>query len=96
MSTFSRLSLLHLPRPKRTAVIACGVIALHAGALWALQAGLVRTVTEIVLPVEIVSRLVTPPQPAATPPTISSTTSISWPSWPPRRRSCPDPRPSLR
>jgi len=32
---------MHLPRPNRNVVIGCDVIALHAGALWALQAGLV-------------------------------------------------------
>jgi protein TonB len=94
MSTLSRPSLLHRPRPKRTAAIACGVIALHAGALWALQAGLVRNVTEIVLPVEIVSRLVTPPQPAATPPAPSP--SPAPPGTQLRPRPAPAPKPAPR
>jgi len=59
---------MHLPRPNRVILVACGVVALHAGALWALQAGLVRAVTEVVLPVEIMSRIITPPAPVATPP----------------------------
>ena len=94
MSTLSRHSLPHLPRPNRTVLIACGVVALHAGALWALQAGLVRAVTEIVLPVEIVSRLITPPQPVVTPP---APVPVPPPqAQPPQRLAPPPPRPAPR
>lgn len=68
MSAWSRISLVRVPRPNRTIAVGAGVLALHAGALWALQSGLVPAATEVVLPMELVSRLVTPPQPPAPPP----------------------------
>lgn len=93
MTSLSQPPRMHLPRLNRAAVVASGVVALHAGALWALQAGLVRTVTEIVLPVEIVSRFITPPQPVVTPPAPAPAPP------PPRaqpRPAPPPPRPAPR
>lgn len=89
MNTLPRPPLIHLPRPNRVVVVACGVIALHAGALRALQAGLQRAVTEVVLPVEIVSRFITPPQPVATPPAPAPAP----PPPPPRAQPRPTPPP---
>lgn len=56
------------PRIPRNAAIAGGVLLLHGAVLWALQAGLVRRVVEVVVPVEIISQVVTPPAPKVEPP----------------------------
>ncbi|MDB5882541.1 MAG: tonB [Ramlibacter sp.] len=47
----------------RYIVIGGSVVLFHAAALWALQSGLLRRTVEIIVPVEILSELVTPPQP---------------------------------
>lgn len=52
----------------RNTVIATGVVLLHVAALWALQSGLVRRVVEVVLPVELISEIITPPAPKVEPP----------------------------
>ena len=43
------------------------MVLLHAAALWALQSGLMRRTAELVVPVQILSELVTPPQPKVEP-----------------------------
>ncbi len=52
----------------RTLVIAGSVVLFHAAALWALQAGLVARVIEVVVPVEILSQIIEPPKPKEPPP----------------------------
>lgn len=47
----------------RNALIAVGVVLLHVAALWALQSGLLRRAAEVIVPVELLSAIVTPPQP---------------------------------
>ncbi len=49
-------------------LIVSGVLLLHAGALWALQAGLVHRVAEVVIPAQILSQFITPLEPAPLPP----------------------------
>ena len=49
----------------RTVVIVASVVLLHLGALWALHSGLLRRVVETVVPVEVLSDLITPPAPRA-------------------------------
>ena len=44
----------------RNAVIAGGVVLLHVAALWALQAGLLRRAVEVVVPVAILSEIISP------------------------------------
>jgi len=51
----------------RNALIAGGVVLLHVAALWALQSGLLRRAAEVVVPVELLSSIITPPQPPAPP-----------------------------
>jgi protein TonB len=51
----------------RNIVIGGGVLLFHAAALWGLQNGLMRRTAEVVVPVEILSELVTPPQPKVEP-----------------------------
>jgi periplasmic protein TonB len=46
----------------RPAVIAIGVAVLHLGALAALQSGLLVRAYEMVVPVEVISQIITPPQ----------------------------------
>jgi periplasmic protein TonB len=45
----------------RNALIAGGVVLLHVAALWALQSGLLRRAAETIVPVELISALLTPP-----------------------------------
>jgi periplasmic protein TonB len=45
----------------RNALISGGVVLLHVAALWALQAGLLRRAAEIIVPVELISALLSPP-----------------------------------
>ncbi len=56
------------PRISRNALIAGSVVALHVGALWALQTGLLRRAVEVIVPVEILSQLIEPPRPRVEPP----------------------------
>lgn len=51
----------------RNALIAGGVVLLHVAALWALQSGLLRRAAEVIVPVELLSSIVTPPQPQVAP-----------------------------
>jgi protein TonB len=51
------------PTFSRNAVIAGGVVLFHLGALWALQTGLLRRTAELIVPVEILAELITPPVP---------------------------------
>lgn len=47
----------------RNAIIVGAVVLLHIVAIWALQTGLLRRAAEIVVPVQILSQLITPPAP---------------------------------
>ena len=47
----------------RNIAIAGSVVLFHIAALWALQTGLLRRAVQIVIPVEILSEIVTPPPP---------------------------------
>lgn len=51
----------------RNALIAGGVLLLHVAALWALQTGLLRRAAEIVVPVELLSAILSPPEAPAPP-----------------------------
>jgi protein TonB len=55
------------PRFSRNALIAGGVVVLHVAALWALQTGLIRRAVEMVVPAEIITEFITPPQPKVEP-----------------------------
>jgi periplasmic protein TonB len=52
----------------RNLAIAGSVVLFHFAALWALQTGLLRRAVEIVVPVSILSEIVTPPAPKIEPP----------------------------
>lgn len=51
----------------RNLVIGGSVVLFHAAALWALNNGLLRRAVEVIVPVQILSELVTPPQPKVQP-----------------------------
>lgn len=51
----------------RTMLVVAGVVLLHAGALWALQSGLLRRAVEVLVPVEMLSEFIDPPAPKAAP-----------------------------
>jgi len=55
------------PHWRRHVPAVIGVVALHAAALWALQAGLVTRVADIVVPVVMLSEIVSPPAPEVAP-----------------------------
>ena len=58
-----------LPGMNRTVAIVASVVLLHLAALWALHTGLLRRLVETVVPVALLSDMVTPPAPRAdTPP----------------------------
>jgi protein TonB len=52
----------------RNVIIALGVVAFHAGALWALQNGLLQRAIELVVPAEILIEFIEPSAPKAAPP----------------------------
>lgn len=56
-----------MPRISRNAVIAGGVVLFHVAALWALQSGLIRRAVEVIVPVAILSEIITPPAPKVEP-----------------------------
>lgn len=55
----------------RTLSIVAGVVLLHIGALWALQTGLLRHATELLVPAEIVVEVMAPSAPVTAPPTVA-------------------------
>ena len=55
-------------RLSRNAVIAGSVVLFHVAALWALQSGLARKAVEIIVPAEVIARLMAPPAPEVQPP----------------------------
>ncbi|MGB6115915.1 MAG: energy transducer TonB, partial [Comamonas sp.] len=70
-----------------TVIVGC-VVAAHAVALWALQAGLLRKAAEVIVPVQVLSDFITPappPAPVPTPPTPAPT--------PPKPKAPPPPAP---
>ena len=76
----------------RNALIAGGVVLLHVAFLWALQTGLLRRAAEVVVPVELLSVIITPPAPEAPPvPQPKAEEPIQQPVV---RKSTPKPRPA--
>ncbi len=69
MSTASTFTLARaLQGSSRNALIAVGVVVFHILAIWALQTGLIHRVAEIIVPAEILSEFIEPPQPKIVPP----------------------------
>ena len=56
------------PPSRRNLAIAGGVVLFHVAALWALQTGLLRRAVEVVVPVAVLSDIITPPAPKVEPP----------------------------
>lgn len=83
----------------RNAVVAGGVVLLHVAALWALQSGLLRRAAEVIVPVELLSTMVTPPKAEAPPeppkplPPIQQPVAVRKPTPP---APAPAPRPVAR
>lgn len=84
-----------MPRLSRNYVIAGSVLLFHAAALWALQTGLVRRAVELVVPVEMLTELISPPAPQVqAPPAPEPPAPVKQPA--PRkiqRATAPAPRP---
>lgn len=59
--------LLMFPKVSRNLVIVVSVLLFHGVALWALQTGLLRRVVEVLVPVELLSEIIEPPQPKVAP-----------------------------
>ena len=72
-----------MPHIGRTTVIVGSVLALHGGALWALNQGLLPSLAEIVVPVRILANMVAPPAPPQ-------------PVLPPQPKAPPPPEPVVR
>ncbi len=91
-TALSGLSFEFAQRPRaqlsRNTVIGLVVLALHVGAIWALQSGLLRHEPEILVPVEVLAELIEAPQPQIepTPPAPPA------PSAPPTPVKPPEPR----
>jgi protein TonB len=87
---------------RRNLLIASSVVAFHAAALWALQTGLLRRAVEVVVPVAMLSEIVTPPEPkvepmrAPRPPEPVARKMPPAPAPAPRPVAQPDPAPSPR
>lgn len=79
------------PSPnQRNLLVAGAVVALHVGALWALQSGLLRRAAEVVVPEVILAQIITPaPAPAPAPAPVPAPT----PRPEPVRKAAP-PRPA--
>lgn len=56
-------SMPRLPRVSRNVTIGATVVGLHVVGLYAMNSGLLRRVVEVIVPVEIVSQVITPPAP---------------------------------
>lgn len=54
-------------RLDRNIAIVGSVVLFHVAALWALHAGLLRRVVEVVVPIQVLSEFITPPAPKAEP-----------------------------
>ncbi len=81
----------------RNALIAGGVVLLHVAALWALQSGLLRRAAEVVVPVELLSAILTPPAPPAPPAPPTPRPKAPAPvQQPVARKSVPTPPPAPR
>jgi protein TonB len=56
-----------VPRLNRNTVIIASVVAFHVLAIWGLQTGLLRRAVEVVVPIEMLSEMITPPAPQVEP-----------------------------
>jgi periplasmic protein TonB len=57
-----------VPFHRKPIAVAAAVLLLHVGGLLALQSGLLVRAYELVVPVEMISQIITPPQPEVAPP----------------------------
>jgi len=79
-------------RLSRNYIIAGSVVLFHAAALWALQTGLVRRTVELIVPVEMLSELISPPAPQAqTPPEPKPPAPVKQPAPQKVQRAAPQP-----
>jgi periplasmic protein TonB len=82
----------------RQIAIAGSVVLFHIGALWALQSGLLRRAAQVVVPVRLLSELVTPPAPTVEPPAAAPPAKPSEPVKQPAprkvERAVPAPKPA--
>ena len=89
---------------RRNVAIAGGVVLFHVAALWALQSGLMRRAVEVLVPVSVISDIITPPAPKveAPPPPAKPPEPVPQPVVPrkplapppaPRIAAAPDPSP---
>ena len=91
-TALSGLSFEFAQRPRaqfsRNTVIGLVVVALHVGAIWALQSGLMRHEPEIIVPVEVLAQLIEAPQPQIdpTPPAPPAPPAPPTPDKPPEPR----------
>jgi protein TonB len=82
---------------RRNLAVAGGVVLFHVAALWALQSGLVRRAVEVLVPVSVISEIITPPAPKveAPPAPPKPPEPVPAPRPVPRKRVAPPPAPKL-
>ena len=56
-----------MPRVSRNVAIGGAVVLLHVAAVWGLNSGLLRRAVEVIVPIEMLSAVITPPQPKVDP-----------------------------
>ena len=81
---------------RRNLLIASGVVLFHVGALWALQSGLLRRTVELVVPVALLSEIITPPAPKVEVPAPAPAPELPHPKQPELKKVAPAPRPVAR
>ena len=67
------------PKVSRHLLIVGSVLLFHVVALWVLQTGLLQRVVEVLVPVELLSEFIEPPQPKKAPPPAPPPPSVAQP-----------------
>lgn len=84
-----------MPTQNRRLLIASSVLLLHVAALWLLQSGLMRRAVEVIVPVEVLSEIISPPAPVAETPHPPAPPPRPMPPPPPLQAAPPPPLPSI-
>ena len=77
------------PQVSRNALIALAVVALHVGLLVLLQSGLLMRTTELLVPVQVLARLMEPPAVASPVPVVEAPRPVAKTPPPPRAQPIP-------
>jgi protein TonB len=78
---------------RRNLLIASGVVLFHVAAIWALQSGLVRRTVEMIVPVALLTEIITPPAPKVDVPAPAPAPEPPRPKQPELKKPVPKPAP---